>query len=231
MHFYAARAARLDLLRIICKFAVGVVKLNCEGDKRSFRLLRYIWHSAGDRLTGFICNTELILSHYFFFDADFVGDVASRRSNSGAHLAVHGSHSIFPIQCISARQGAVAFSTPDAEWHSACHGYRKVMLLALSLFDIISFNASVPFLHGDSQATGLFIMVGRDLAMRHIGRVHRVSVQWLHPRLGGHPNRDKTVLRIVAEQVCFTMIQETCQQTYVQRHSILGPRGSRMQVD
>ena len=30
--------------------------------------------------------------------------------------------------------------------------------------------------------------------MRHIGRVHRVSVQWLHERTGRHPNKDPTLL-------------------------------------
>ena len=30
--------------------------------------------------------------------------------------------------------------------------------------------------------------------MRHIGRVHRVSVQWLHERIGKHPDNDGTLL-------------------------------------
>ena len=40
----------------------------------------------------------------------------------------------------------------------------------------------------------LVVMSGRNPTMRHLGRVHRVSVAWLHERLGKHPDNDGTVL-------------------------------------
>ena len=35
---------------------------------------------------------------------------------------------------------------------------------------------------------------GHQLAPSHIGRVHRVSLSWIHERLGRHKDRDETVL-------------------------------------
>ena len=48
--------------------------------------------------------------------------------------------------------------------------------------------------HEDNEAMILVVMSGRNPTMRHLGRVHRVSVQWLHERLGKHPDSDTTVL-------------------------------------
>lgn len=52
----------------------------------------------------------------------------------------------------------------------------------------------VPMFHEDNQAMILVVMSGRNPTMRHLGRVHRVSVAWLHQRLGKHPDNDGTVL-------------------------------------
>ena len=40
----------------------------------------------------------------------------------------------------------------------------------------------------------MVINSGRNPTMRHIGRVHRVSLSWIHERLGRHANRDSTIL-------------------------------------
>ena len=73
-------------------------------------------------------------------------------------------------------------------------GYRKVMIPALELWDVLGPQMKVPMFHEDNQAMILVVMSGRNPTMRHLGRVHRVSVQWLHERLGKHPDRDTTVL-------------------------------------
>ena len=49
-------------------------------------------------------------------------------------------------------------------------------------------------MHEDDQAMVLVVMSGRNPTMRHLGRVHRVCVRWLHERLGNHPGRDKCIL-------------------------------------
>ena len=37
-------------------------------------------------------------------------------------IALHGSHTQFPLQGLSAKQDAVALSTPEAEWYAGCAG-------------------------------------------------------------------------------------------------------------
>ena len=73
-------------------------------------------------------------------------------------------------------------------------GYRKVMIPALQLWDVLGPQMSVPMMHEDNQAMILIVLSGRNPTMRHLGRVHRVSVQWLHERLGRHPDKDPTLL-------------------------------------
>ena len=51
-----------------------------------------------------------------------------------------------------------------------------------------------PLFHEDNQAMIMVINSGRNPTMRHIGRVHRVSLSWIHGRLGRHAKRDPTIL-------------------------------------
>ena len=68
------------------------------------------------------------------------------------------------------------------------------MIPALSLWDVIGPSMKVPMFHEDNQAVILVVMSGRNPTMRHLGRVHRVSVAWIHERIGKHPDNDGTVL-------------------------------------
>ena len=130
---YAARLARFDLLRITCKLATRVSKWTEKDDARLLRLIQYIYHHASDRQVGFVGDDVPDLFVHLFTDADFAGDAVSQRSTTGVHLAVHGPHTIFPIQGLSGKQTAVAFSTPEAEIYAGCQGYRAIMMPALQL--------------------------------------------------------------------------------------------------
>lgn len=191
---YAARMVRFDLLRVTCRIATRHSRWTEMDDRRVHRPIRYIYHHAGDRQVGFIGNDVHDTSLRLFCDADFAGDAASQRSTSGVHLAIHGSHSIFPLQGLSAKQDAVAFSTPEAEFYAGCLGYRKVMVPALQLWDVLGPHTQVPMMHEDIQRFSSSSSSGRNPTMRHLGRVHRVSVQWLHERLGRPPDKDPTLL-------------------------------------
>ena len=68
------------------------------------------------------------------------------------------------------------------------------MIPALQLLDVLGPNMRVPMMHEDNKAMILIVLSGRNPTMRHLGRVHRVSVQWLHERLGRHPDKDITLL-------------------------------------
>ena len=68
------------------------------------------------------------------------------------------------------------------------------MLPALDLWENICPDMKTPLFHEDNQAMIMVINSGRNPTMRHIGRVHRVSLSWIHERLGRHANRDSTIL-------------------------------------
>ena len=57
------------------------------------------------------------------------------------------------------------------------------MIPALVLWDVIGPEMAVPMFHEDNQAMILVVMSGRNPTMRHLGRVNRVSVSWLHEHL------------------------------------------------
>lgn len=99
-----------------------------------------------------------------------------------------------PFQGLSAKHDAVAFSTPEAEFYVGCMGYRKVMILALQLWDVLGPAMMGPMFQEDYQAMILIMLLGRYPTMRRLGRVHRVSVQWLHERVGAHPGKDLTLI-------------------------------------
>ena len=88
----------------------------------------------------------------------------------------------------------MAFCTPEAERVAGLHGYMKVMLPALGLWETICPKLKAPLFHEDNQAMIMVVTSGRNPTMRHLGRVHRVSLQWLHERLGKHTQRDRTIL-------------------------------------
>lgn len=58
----------------------------------------------------------------------------------------------FPCRDASTKQGAVAFSTPEAEVVAANEGYRIVSIPALTLWDCIAPKLLLPIFHEDNQA-------------------------------------------------------------------------------
>ena len=178
---YCARMTRFDFLRATCRLATRISRWTKQDDKRLLRIRLHIWHHLNDRQVGVIGNNIDQTSLRLFCDADFAGDPTSQRSTRGVHLALHGSHAIYPLQGLPAKQDAVACSTPEAEFYAGCMGYRKVMIPSLEFWDISGPNMLVPMFHEDNQAMILIVL-------------YRVSAQWLHARIGRHPDKDPTLL-------------------------------------
>ena len=88
----------------------------------------------------------------------------------------------------------MALSTLEAELVALCYAYKNVTIPALDLWEVLCPKCGPPLFHEDNQAAIMVVNSGRNSTMRHLGRAHRVSIQWLHERLGAHPNRDPTVL-------------------------------------
>ena len=77
---------------------------------------------------------------------------------------------------------------------AANFGYRSVMIPAMDLWATLTSSLKTPLFHEDNQATIMVITSGRNPTMRHLGRVHRVSLQWLHEQLGGSAAANHCIL-------------------------------------
>ena len=89
------------------------------------RVLRYLKGTANQGLVhGAINNRELYLDELVgWADADYAGDVKTRRSTTGGVLQIMGS----TIYCRSALQKSVATSTMEAEYMSLCDLTKEVV--------------------------------------------------------------------------------------------------------
>jgi len=71
---YAARYARLDLLRAVCHLAQYISKWDEHCDRRLHRLICYVHSTYHVRMTGWIGDSAEHLAPHLFADADFTGD-------------------------------------------------------------------------------------------------------------------------------------------------------------
>jgi hypothetical protein len=188
---YAARMARFDLLRPTVWLARYLTKWTTECDQKLHRLVSYINCSKHLRQIGYVGNLPKDISLDVYADADFAGDVASQKSTTGVHLCLEGTRTYFPLTGVSKRQGCISCSTPEAEMVSGHHAYKNVMIPAYNLWDALLPGGYTANFHEDNQAMIRIVETGRNPTMRHIGRVHRISVGWLHERLGNPETKDR----------------------------------------
>ena len=106
---YAARIARLDLLRSINTLARNVTKWSIQDDAKLYHLMCYVKSSLGKRMTAWVGNDIMTyLSIALYADADFAGCAQSLRSSS--HMHIQGKRARFPLAGGSKRQGCVSHS-------------------------------------------------------------------------------------------------------------------------
>ena len=142
----------------------------------------YIHSMLEWRQVGWVGDSLEDLSLHLFADADFAGCTSSSRSTSGVHLCIRGPATCYPLNGISKRQGCVSHSTPEAEIVAGDFALRSSGLPALDLWTVICMCKVVLTFHEDNQAMIRVCETGRNPTMRHLGRTHRVSVDWLHER-------------------------------------------------
>ena len=177
---YAARYARLDLLRAVCVLAQCVTKWDRTCDLKLYRLICYINGSLKVRMTGWIGDTAQNLAPHLFADADFAGCSKTSRSTSGVHLSLLGPNSVWPLNGQSKKQGCVSHSTPEAELVAADHAVRTVGIPALDLWSILLRKPELSImLHEDNETAIVASRQGWPSAMRHLERTHGVCLRSL----------------------------------------------------
>jgi hypothetical protein len=176
---YAARMARFDLLKAVSSLAKKVTRWNSNCDKQLHRMICYINSSLDLRLKGHIGDPSDQLALSLYSDADFAGDKESSRSTTGIFLALTGPNTFFPLNGVSKKQTCVSHSTPEAEIVAANAAVRLEGLPALQLWDILMNRKIQATLLEDNQATLQILRSGKNPALRHISRTHRVNMAWI----------------------------------------------------
>ena len=81
---------------------------------------------------------------------------------------------------VSKRQTAASHSTPEAEIVAADLGIRTEGLPALCLWEVLLDRAVLCVLCEDNEAGIRILETGRNPTIRHLGRVHKVGIAFLH---------------------------------------------------
>ncbi len=158
---YMARLARGDLLRAVGHLSTKITNWIKDSDVRLFPK-----DSARSDLS--VTNSRT---------SSFVYIQMRTLPATGVFLALTGTHSFWPLCGQSKRQTAVSHSTVEAELVACYHGLRSEGLPALLLWEPILGRKTSLVLYQVNQATMRIIQTGKAPTLRHIRRVHQVSMR------------------------------------------------------
>ena len=176
---YAARVCRFDLLRAVCALAQMITKWDDKCDRRLHKLMCYIASTTSRQLVGFVGDEMAAVKPHLFADADLAGCPESQKSTSGVYYCVMGPRTRFPISAVSKRQGSISQSTPEAELVALNHGLRTVAIPALDIWNLLATGVKL-VCHEDNEVAIRVCKTGRNQTMRHLGRVHGITIAWLN---------------------------------------------------
>ena len=94
-------------------------------------------------------------------------------------LALTRPNTFFPLNGVSKKQTCVSHSTPEAEIVAANSAVRLEGLPALQIWDTILQRKVQATLLEDNQATMQILKSGKNPALRHVSRTHRVNLAWI----------------------------------------------------
>ena len=94
-------------------------------------------------------------------------------------MALTGPNTFFPLNGVSKKQTCVSHSTPEAEIVAANAAVRLEGLPALQLWDVVLERKVIATLLEDNQAIMQILKSGKNPALRHVPRTHRVNFAWL----------------------------------------------------
>ena len=192
---YAARYARFELLRAIGFLACHVSKWDVQCDRRLYRLMSYIEHTLDHRLCGWTDGVAENVHLHLYSDADFGGCNDTNKSTTGVYIAAEGSHTRWPISGLSKKQSCVSHSTPEAELVAGAFALRQEGIPVQMFFDatvgMLSSSTNggaledrkTLYFHADNTAMITCCKSGKNQTMRHMGRTHGISLQWMHDEI------------------------------------------------
>lgn len=156
---YIATCTRPDVSYAVGKLARYAARPTEEHEMAALRVLRYLKGTArwGLRYTG---GQALV----GYCDADYAGDLDSRRSTSGYAFLLHGA----AVSWSSKLQQTVAMSTTEAEYIAAATAAREAIWLKLLMVDLEQTNDAVQMRSDNQSAIHLMHNPGGTARSKHI---------------------------------------------------------------
>ena len=180
---YAARMARLDLLRPVQALARFMTKWTRQQDLELHKLVCYIHTTKSWKTVGWIGDDIKDISTVIYSDADWAGS-SDKFSTSGSFCCLKGKHTFFPLAARSKRQSTISSSTTEAELGAAQVSLQKqgvpIQVLWNTVVQAHGGDKCKLYVLLDNSPILEIIRTGRNLTMRHLSKAKGISVAWLH---------------------------------------------------
>ena len=102
------------------------------------------------------------------------------KSTSGAFLVLQGPHTFYPLGAVSKKQTAQSHSSPEAELVALDMAVKELGIPALDLWEVVLGRTPELFVYEDNQAAARIVTTGKSQKLRHVSRVHGISICALH---------------------------------------------------
>eukprot|EP00971_Amphidinium_carterae_P350072 6491365-Amphidinium_carterae.1 len=183
---FLTRMARPDLATSVVRLSRYVTKWKKEHDRALTRLFSYL-KGTSEMVMGFEMDHTQDIALKLWCDSDLAGDRTDCKSTSGfwLELVCVSTGSSWPIAWGSKRQMATAHSTCEAEALSLAAGMREEAIPALDLAEQILGRSIDLMVCEDNTQVVSAVKRGYSKKLRHLPRVHRVSVGALHDMFHG----------------------------------------------
>ena len=182
---WIARTTRPDIYFAVVLLCSCAANFNTECVTAAKRVLRYLKGTRSHGLTfsanytTAAMNLPLKLEIELWVDADWGGDLSTRRSHSGSILALFGNF----IICTCRKQDSVALSTFHAELVSLTEGckdykcFKNILIEAAARFpDFLTFPESVPI--NCDNISAVFSSQNRE----HNKRTRHIDIRYFYIR-------------------------------------------------
>eukprot|EP00971_Amphidinium_carterae_P116855 2314279-Amphidinium_carterae.1 len=183
---FLTRMARPDIATPVVRLSRSVTKWKMEHDRALIRLFSYLKRTSDTVMSFEMSHTEDIALR-MWCDSDLAGDKTDCKSTSGfwLELVCMKTGVCWPITWGSKRQTATSHSTCEAEALALAAGMREEAVPALDLAEQILGRTINLIVCEDNTQVITAVKRGYSKKLRHLPRVHRVSVGALHDMFHG----------------------------------------------
>ena len=201
---WLARLARPDLLRVVTWLATMVQSWTQACDAYLYRAMCYLECTKNAMLLGHVRDAPEHVFVELFADADYCGDDEHTHSTTGGWLQLSGPRTSFPLAWLSKKQTATCRSTTEAETVALSYVLFEEGLPLVELYAAMLGRPVLLRLREDNTACAKVVTAGYSKKLRHLKRVHRVSLASVKEQL----DRDDVELSLVGwnkrpESRCF----------------------------